>query len=311
MHSHHHNPERDDRRLIAAVLVNVLLTVVQVIGGILSGSLSLIADALHNLSDAASLGIAVFARRVGRWPANHFKTFGYKRAELIAALVNLTILIVIGLYLMIEALWRLQEPREISGGIVIIIAGVALIVDAVTAMITYSQSHNSINLRAAFLHNLSDALSSIGVIIAGGLILFYQWYWVDSILTLLISGYVLYHGITLLPLTIHILMEGTPEHVSIQSIIKSLEGVEQVENVHHVHVWQLDEHTNALEAHIVVTRNNLEDIESIKVRIKQLLHEKFNTEHSTLEIVLLQSHDLECSGELQKTGTDKNIKPSS
>ena len=307
MHSHHKHSERDDRKLIAAVLVNVLLTVVQVIGGILSGSLSLIADALHNLSDAASLGIAVFARRVGRWPANHFKTFGYKRAELIAALVNLTTLIVIGLYLMFEAIWRLHEPRQIYGWIVVIVAGVALLVDVVTAMITYRQSHDSINIRAAFLHNLSDALSSVGVIIAGCLILLYQWYWVDSILTLLISGYVLYHGMTLLPLTIHILMEGTPEHVSIKDIINALVVLDQVESVHHVHVWQLDEHRNALEAHIVVTRNNLDDIENIKVKIKQLLHEKFQIEHSTLEIELHQSHDLECSGEAHNLKADKDV----
>ncbi len=206
---------------------------------------------------------------------------------------------------MIEAVWRLHEPRQISGGIVIIIAGVALIVDAITAMLTYKQSHDSVNIRSAFLHNLSDALSSVGVIIAGCLILLYQWYWVDSVITLLISGYVLYHGITLLPMTIHILMEGTPEHVSIKVIIEALVELDQVESVHHVHVWQLDEHRNALEAHIVVSRNNLEDIEAIKIRIKQLLHEKFNIEHSTLEVELLQAHDLECAGDVQKLNSDK------
>lgn len=295
MHDHHHNERSDDWQLVIAVLINVLLTLAQIVGGVISGSLSLIADALHNLGDAASLGIAVFARKIGRRPPNHFKTFGYKRAELIAALINLTTLIIIGLYLIYEAFWRFFEPRPIHGWIVIIVAGVGLIINSITAIITWRQSHNNINIRTAFLHNLSDAMTSVGVMIAGTLIILYQWYWTDTVLTLMISGYVLYQGYTLLPLTIHILMEGTPEHVSIDNIIKAMETIDQVESVHHVHVWQLDEHRNALEAHVVVTRNNLIDIEAIKHRLKQHIHEKFKIEHSTLEIELHEGPEQGCA----------------
>jgi len=283
-HSHNHGTENlGDGKLIIAVVVNVMLTVAQVIGGVFSGSLSLIADALHNLSDAASLGIALFARKIGRKPADALKTFGYKRAEVIAALINLTTLIIVGLYLIYEALWRFAEPEEIAGWTVVIVAGIALIVDIVTALLTYTMSKNSMNIRAAFIHNMSDALASVAVIIAGTLILLYQWYWVDTLLTLIIAGYILWQGFTMLPKAIHLLMEGTPAHLSIKQVISAMTAVDGVVNVHHVHIWQLDEQHNALEAHVVVNSTQLLEIEKIKTALKTLLSKQFDVGHSTLE----------------------------
>lgn len=284
-HSHDHGTEHmGDGKLIAAVAVNVLLTAAQVVGGVLSGSLSLIADALHNLSDAASLGIALFARKIGRKPADEHKTFGYKRAEVIAALINLTTLVIVGLYLIYEALWRFAEPEEIEGWTVVIVAGIALVVDIVTAVLTYAMSKNSMNIKAAFLHNVSDALASVGVIIAGTLILLYGWYWVDTLLTLVIAGYVLWQGFTMLPKTIHLLMEGTPEHLSIQDVITAMEATDGVKNVHHVHIWQLDEHHNALEAHVVPCSDDPAENEKVKTSLKTMLSEQFDVGHSTLEL---------------------------
>lgn len=281
---HNHDTESmGDKRLTAAIAVNVLLTVAQVIGGSISGSLSLIADALHNLSDAAALGIALFARKIGRKPPDKFKTFGYKRAEIIAALINLTTLIIIGLYLIYQAIWRFVEPEKIEGWIVVIVAGIALCVDVITATLTYTMSKKSMNIRAAFLHNVSDALASVGVLIAGTLILLYGWYWTDTLLTLMIAGYVLWQGFIMLPKTMHLLMEGTPDHLSIEEVIESMESVEGVENIHHVHIWQLDEHLNALEAHVVVNSNELSQIEEIKSALKKLLSDRFEIGHSTLE----------------------------
>lgn len=292
-HHHHHDVETmGDRRLIVAIAMNMLLTLAQVVGGVISGSLSLIADALHNFSDAASLLIAWVARRIGRQPADHFKTFGYKRAEVIAALINLVTLVLVGLYLIYEALWRIYEPQFIEGWMVIVVAGIALLVDLVTAALTYSMSKNSMNMRAAFLHNVSDALASIGVIVAGVMIILYEWYWTDTVLTLLIAGYVLYQAATLLPRTIHILMQGTPEDVSIEQVIKAMEGVEGVSNTHHVHIWQLDEHHNALEAHVVIVA--YEQVESIKASLKEQLEKEFNIAHSTLEFELVHCEQHHC-----------------
>ncbi|NOX77088.1 MAG: cation transporter [Gammaproteobacteria bacterium] len=289
-HQHHDIDTMGDRRLLIAIAFNMLLTLVQVVGGILSGSLSLIADALHNFSDASSLLIAWVARKIGRQPADHFKTFGYKRAEVIAALINLVTLVIIGLYLVYEALWRAFEPQIIEGWMVIIVAGIALVVDVGTAVLTYRMSKNSINMRAAFLHNVSDALASVGVIIAGTLILFYEWYWTDTLITLLIAAYVLYQSATLLPQTIHLLMQGTPDNLVIDDVIHTMEQVEGVNNVHHVHIWQLDEHRNALEAHVVVA--DLDQMEPTKFAIKSLLTQRYYIGHSTLEFE--EKHCNEC-----------------
>ena len=170
-HSHGNPSEIGERRLWWAVGANMLLTLAQVIGGLISGSLSLIADALHNFSDAASLLIALVAIRIGRKPPDQFKTFGYKRAETVAALINLTTLIIIGLYLCYEAVMRFINPEPVAGWTVVIVAGIALTVDLFTAVLTYSKSKSSMNIKAAFLHNVSDALASVGVIITGTLIL--------------------------------------------------------------------------------------------------------------------------------------------
>lgn len=281
-HTHQHDMESiGDRRLMLAIVANMLLTVAQVVGGIVSGSLSLVADALHNFSDASSLLIAWLARRIGRQPADDLRTFGYRRAEVIAALVNLVSLVIIGLYLIYEAVWRIFQPQVIEGWIVVIVAGVALIVDLATAVLTWSMSKHSMNIRAAFLHNVSDALASVGVVIAGSLILLYGWYWTDTLLTLVIAGYVLYQAATLLPQTIHLLMEGIPEGMSVADVKAEMEAVEGVKDVHHIHLWQIDEHRSALEAHILIDR--FEDTARIKDALKARLGDSFDITHSTLE----------------------------
>jgi len=289
-HHHHHSDQSSDRGLIFAVSINILLTAFQFIGGLISGSLALIADALHNLSDAASLGIAIIARKISRKPADDFKTFGYKRAETIAALINLTILVVISIYLVYEAVWRFISPSSINGGIIIIVAGIALVIDLVTAFITLRLSKNNFNMKAAFLHNLSDALSSIAVIISGVLISIYQWFWIDSFLTMILALFILYQAFVMLPKTIHLLMEGAPETIDINDIKSSLSSLKNIEDVHHVHIWSLDEKTIALEAHIVANINTFDEMEALKQLIKQELADKFNITHSTLEF----EHEMMC-----------------
>ena len=292
-HQHHHNLEIiGDRRLGFAIIINILLTVAQVIGGVVSGSLSLIADALHNFSDASSLLIAYAARKIGRQPADQLRTFGYQRAEVIAALINLVVLVIVGLYLIYEAIWRFFDPQIITGWAVVIVASIALVIDLATAILTYTMSKDSVNIRAAFIHNVSDALSSVGVIIVGALILLFQWYWTDTLITLLIAGYVLYQAILLLPKTIHILMEGAPENININDVVHALEAVEGVSNVHHVHLWQLDEHRNALEAHVVI--HDFSETESIKQLLKLEIEKTFSISHSTVEFEVVHCENGRC-----------------
>lgn len=286
-HSHTHAhipPEAGDRRVLLAVLVNVGLTVGQVIGGIFAGSLALIADAVHNLSDAMSLGIAFAARKIARRQSNERMTFGYVRAEIVAALINYTTLILIGIYLFYEAVLRFASPQEVEGWLVVAVAGLALAVDAITALLTYSLSKTSVNIRAAFLHNLADALGSIAVILAGVLILLFGWSIVDPIVTMGIAIYILWLALSEIGGVIRILMLGVPPQIDVGELISAIRGVEGVEDVHHVHVWAIDEHRNSLEAHIVVPDELTGDPKGIKDRVRRLVRDRFGVSHTTLEV---------------------------
>jgi len=282
-HHHHEAEQMSDLRLVWAVIVNVGLTVAQIIGGIVSGSLALIADALHNFSDAASLGLALFARKIGRRPADKLMTFGYGRAEIVAALINLTTLVIVGLYLLVEAVNRYFDPQPIEGWTVVIVAGIALAIDIATAALVYKGTKGSLNIKGAFLHNVSDALASVGVIVAGTLILLYELYIADLVMTVLIAAYVLYQGFSLLPRTIRLLMGAVPDEVEFDAIVQALGRIEGVASLHHVHVWSLDEHARALEAHLVPTSSSLEAFEMVKTRARRMLKDRFSIGHATLE----------------------------
>jgi len=290
-HHHDHGTGGGDRRIAWAIFVNVLLTFAQIAGGIVSGSLSMIADALHNFSDAASLLIAFGARRIARRPADNEMTFGYVRAEIVAALINYTTLIVIGLYLLYEAVMRFIQPEPIEGWTVVIIAGVALLIDVVTAMLTYAMSKNSMNIRAAFLHNVADALGSVGVIIAGTLILIYKWTWIDPAITLLIAAYILWQAFAEIGSSVRVLMMAVPEDIDISSVVEELRLIEGVKGVHHVHVWAIDEGHNAIEAHLVIGGTSFADMARIKTQARKLLMANYRIGHSTIEI---ESHEDRC-----------------
>ncbi len=273
-----------DRRVLLAVLVNIGLTVAQIVGGMVSGSLALVADAVHNLSDAVSLGIAYVARRIGRRPASDDMTFGYGRAEVVAALVNYTTLIVIAVYLVYEAIWRFFEPQAVDGWIVVIVAGVALAVDLVTALLTYRMSKESMNIRAAFLHNLADALGSVAVIVAGTLIILFDWTVADALITLAIAGYILWLVASEIGGVIRILMLGTPPDLSPAAVLEALRGLGGVDDVHHLHIWQVDERESSLEAHIVLSPNAGRTGAEVKRAAKAVVAERYGIRHSTFEI---------------------------
>ena len=253
-HDHAHiDPESGDRRVSISIWANGLLTVAQIVGGILSGSLALIADALHNFSDMASLVIAFAARKIARRPADARMTFGYGRVEIVAALINYTTLILIGFYLIYEGGMRMIDPPGVQGWTVVILGGVALVVDTLTAVLTYSMQKGSANIRALFLHNLSDALASVAVIIGGSLILLYDMRWVDPAITIGIALYILYLAFTEIGGPIRTLMLGSPPEIDNEAVVEAMRGVDGVAEVHHLHLWQMQEHKAALDCHIVLT----------------------------------------------------------
>jgi cobalt-zinc-cadmium efflux system protein len=283
-HHHHHgltSAPGGDRKLVVAIGINVVLTVAQIIGGVFSGSLALIADAIHNLSDAAALAIALIARRIARVPADDDHTFGHGRAELIAAVFNLSWLIFIGIFLIFEAIKRLIDPQPVEGWTVVIVAGIALAVDLWTVFLTFRMAKESMNIRAAFIHNMSDALASLGVIIGGVLILTFGWLFVDAIVTLAIAGYILVHAGIEIPKVIHILMQGVPKDLEVSVVTADLKQVDDVIDIQHVHIWHIDEHRRSFEAHIVV--DGPADMEPVKKTLRQRLADNFDITHSTLE----------------------------
>lgn len=277
------DPESGDKRVSIAIWANAFLTVAQIIGGILSGSLALIADALHNFSDMASLVIAFAARKIARRPADAHMTFGYGRIEIVAALINYTTLILIGFYLIYEGGMRLIDPPEVIGWTVVILGSVALAVDTLTAMLTYSMQKGSVNIRALFLHNLSDALASVAVIIGGALIIFYDMRWVDPAITIGIALYILYMALTEIGGPIRTLMLGSPADIDGREVIAMLRNVEGVVDVHHIHFWQMQEHSASLDMHVVLNTDVWSRLEDIKDTIKRQLEDEFDISHSTIE----------------------------
>ncbi|MGH1357278.1 MAG: cation diffusion facilitator family transporter [Burkholderiaceae bacterium] len=283
-HHHHIDPESGDRRVGLAILVNLLLTGAQIIGGLAAGSLALIADALHNFSDAVSLIIAFAARKISRRPANAAMPFGYARIEIVAALINYTTLIVIGLYLILEAVNRFLDPQPTDGWLIIVIAAVALTIDLLTAALTYRLSKTSVNIRAAFLHNLADALGSLAVIIAGILIMLFGWQFVDPLATLLIAGYILWQAFAEIGTVIRLLMLGGPAHLDPAGIVSDLESLDGLRAVHQARLWHLDENRLALDAHLVIARGHWQRADQIKAAAKERLAGSYDIQFTTLEL---------------------------
>ena len=282
---HSHGKDASTTRLLIALALNVGITVAQVVGGIISGSLSLLADAAHNGSDAASLGISYGARRVSERPADRRRTFGYERAELIGAFINLVTLFVISLYLVYAAVNRFLNPSEVEGMTMLIVGGIAFVEDALSVWLLSKDLKSGQNVRAVFIHLAGDTLATLGVMIGAVLIMTYGITWVDPLITLLIAVYIAAHAYVEIRQTIAILMESAPEGFPLEEMTRDIESLDHVSDVHHVHVWRLDENTTALEAHVAVEGiADLERLDRLKAQIKRRLREEYSIGHATLEL---------------------------
>lgn len=287
-HNHLHNINHVDAgsmkgRLFFTIALNMVITIAQVIGGILSGSLALISDALHNFSDSISIVISYIALRL-KLRSNSMKhTFGLKRAEILAAVINSAVMIVICVYLFYEATVRFFNPQPINAGIMSIVAVIGLLANLIATMLLKRDSKSSLNIRSAYLHLLSDTVSSVAVIFGGIAIALWNINWIDPILTVLIGIYIIRESYLILEEAIHILMEGAPLNISIEDIQREVEQFKEVENIHHIHLWMVGDNDAHLEAHVNINNMMISESDSLRLKIEKALHEKFGIHHITLQ----------------------------
>ena len=283
MHSYKENNK--ESRLIISAGLNLATTVAQIIGGIFSGSLSLISDALHNLSDTVALVISFFAVRLAKRKNTEAQTFGYKRAEILAALFNACALVVVSIFLFKEAIARFAHPYPINSVLMLSVASVGLIANIISVFLLKAHAHEDLNVRAAYVHLFSDFLSSIAVIIGACAIFISKAYWIDPALTILIGIYVLREGYKIIEESTHILMQHVPKGINLREIQTRIEGIDGVKDIHHAHLWAVTERDIHFEAHINVSRDMPVSETCLLVeQVEEALKKNFAITHVTLQI---------------------------
>ncbi|AIS51473.1 cobalt-zinc-cadmium efflux system protein [Thermoanaerobacter thermohydrosulfuricus] len=285
MAHHHDHGEISKKNLVIAMILNFVITIGEIIGGILSGSLSLISDALHNFSDGISIIVSYIAIKISKKENNEKMTFGYKRAEILAALFNSVVLVVISLYLFKEAYVKFFKPEPIDGVLMIVVAIIGLVANTLSMFLLRENAQKNLNIKSTYIHLLSDALSSLGVVIGGIFIYAYNIYWIDPLLTVLIGAYIIKESFEIIDETIGILMQKTPENINLDIIKKEIEKLPDVKNIHHVHVWQTNDKDIHFECH-VNTRDDikLSQAKLLMDQIETILDETFGIHHVTLQM---------------------------
>lgn len=271
------------KRLLQAMAVSLVITVAQVIGGIISGSLALMSDALHTATDAIALVISFVALKLGERPGTAKHTFGLKRAEILAAALNAGVLIGISIWLIWEAIVRFVHPENVKADWMIGVAFVGLVANIVNAILLQKGAKDNINMRSAYLHVLSDAVVSVGVIIGGIAILKLGWNWIDPLLTLIISIWLIRESWSIFGEAIGIVMMSTPKGMNVSEISGAVANVDGVRGVHHVHLWQLNDQSIHFEAHIDVEDRMVSETACLLDEIEDLLHDRYEITHVTIQ----------------------------
>ncbi len=283
-HSAHHHDDLKENRLLWATLLNLFITVVEIVGGLLSNSLALLSDAVHNLGDTLAIMLAWIANRIGKRSANYRKTFGYRRIEILAAFFNAVILFVIIAFLVREAIVRVQNPEPIKGMLMFIVASAGLLANLVAMLLLKGDSGKNINIRAAYLHLLGDTFSSALVIVGSVLIYFFEVYWIDPLLTIVIGLYIVKETFSILRQSFNILMQASPANISLDEVKKKLENLEGIDNIHHAHLWNLSDSQTHFECHVDVSADmRVSETSLLKNKIEDLLKSEFQITHVTLQ----------------------------
>jgi cobalt-zinc-cadmium efflux system protein len=284
-HNHHnHHADLKGNNLLIATSLNLAITIAEIVGGLISNSLALLSDAIHNLGDTFAVLLAYIANRISKKDATEKKTFGFKRIEILAALLNAVVLIVIIIFLFIEAYRRFQSPEPIKGLIMFIVATVGLIANLIAVLLLKGGSKSNINVRAAYLHLLGDTISSVAVIVGSVLIYFFQVYWLDPLITVIIGLYIIKEALSILKEAVDILMQSTPSSIDLHEVVFEIEKHKDINNVHHVHSWKLDDTQIHFEGHVDLDKNlSISDADLIRAEIGTMLRNKFGISHVTIQ----------------------------
>jgi len=283
-HGLRHIPSGGRKDLLLALSITVLMMIAEVIGGLLSNSLALLSDAGHMLTDNLALLLSFFAMTFASLPATDRKTFGFFRLEILAAFVNGIVLVLISLYIMYQAYLRMVHPQPVQGMLMLIVAIIGLVANIIGALILVKHSQNSLNIRGAYLHIVGDALSSVGVVIGGVVILYTGWYLIDPILSALISLVIIYGAWSLVKESVNILLESAPAHINIDTIASEIGKIKGVREAYHIHLWTITSGVYALSAHVLIDDRPVSNSRELNDQIRSLLSEKFKVYHSTIQL---------------------------
>lgn len=282
-HSHHHH-QVQGKNLLFSIVLNLIITVAQVIGGLISGSLALISDALHNFSDVLSLVFSYVAHKLSKKKASVNQTFGYKRAELIAAFVNAMTLMIVALFLIYEAIERFFSPQHIAFELVIWLSILGIVVNGLSVLMLKNDADKNLNMKSAYLHLFTDMLASVAVLVGALLMKYFQWFWVDSVMTLIIAIYLIIVGFDLLKTSTKMLMLFTPDHIDINQIINEVHKIKGADKLHHIHVWYLNEEELHLEAHLDCSEDiKMSEFNEMLHNIEHVLFDKFQINHINIQ----------------------------
>lgn len=282
--SQNHYHSHTSRNLGITIILNVVITAAQIAGGLISGSLALISDAIHNLSDGLAVFLAYVAERLSRRKPTAKSSFGYKRAEILAAFINALALIAISFYLMFMAVERFFYPQQVDFRWMLSMGLLGLAANSLSVLILHKDKQKNINVRAAYLHLLGDAMTSLAVITGAFFIWMWNWDWIDPLVTLLISFYLLFHTIRLLKESAGILMQFAPTSVAVEEVEMDLEGLDGVQRVYHIHIWRLTDQTIHFEAHVELSHDlKLSETQLISEQMNDLLKNEYAINHVTLQ----------------------------
>ncbi len=283
------------KRLIIAIGLNVLIIIFEVTFGFLTGSLALLADALHNITDIGSMILSLWGMKVAARPSTTRKTYGYKRAEIIIAFVNGGVLLAVAGFILIESVQRLFSPTEVAGIQMLIVAAVALLGNGLATYILEKEAHGNLNLKSAWIHSLQDALFSLGVIVGAIMLTFTGWQWIDPAISIVLSLFLLKEIFAILSESVHMLLDSVPSDLDFEEVKTALLSLEHMESVDDLHIWQTGSHDRFLSAHLTVTDTDGQERMRLLMKAKSLLLEHFRIGHTTLQMVTTEeAKALEC-----------------